>query len=213
MSSELARISPSSVVTHMSPCSASSRSDHGAPGKYQLANRTDFAFLPRAGVTLLEVATSTSHPRVQAGSGCPSACRRRHLNKAATRNSPPEQGKENILNRLTKAVANCNNIDYTAIHRITKKMIKTHKSKGLYRFFSTGNYRSIPARSAGRIERILDRLDACKVALDMDLPGFDFHPFKGDRAGQYSVIATGNWHLTFRFDGEDATDVNLEDYD
>ncbi|MFZ3161193.1 MAG: type II toxin-antitoxin system RelE/ParE family toxin [Rhodoferax sp.] len=91
-------------------------------------------------------------------------------------------------------------------------MIETFKSKGLNRFFRTGDYRSIPARSAGRIERMLDRLDACKVAADMDLPGFGFHPLKGDRAGQYSVTVTGNWRITFRFDGEDAIDVNLEDH-
>ena len=91
-------------------------------------------------------------------------------------------------------------------------MIKTFKSKGLDRFFRTGDYRSIPARSAGRIERMLDRLDACKVPEDMNLPGFGFHGLKGDRAGQYAVTITGNLRITFRFEGEDAIDVNLEDY-
>ena len=90
-------------------------------------------------------------------------------------------------------------------------MIRTFKHKGLERFFSKSDHRGIPAQSAARIERILDRLDACLLASDMDLPGYRFHPLKGARAGEYAVSVSGNWRLTFRFDGEDAVDVNLED--
>ena len=46
----------------------------------------------------------------------------------------------------------------------------------------------------------------------MYLPGYRFYPLKGARAGEYAVSVSGNWRLTFRFDGEDAIDVNLEDY-
>lgn len=91
-------------------------------------------------------------------------------------------------------------------------MIRNFKHKGLERFFSKSDHRGIPAQSAARIERILDRLDACLLASDMDLPGYRFHPLKGARAGEYAVSVSGNWRLTFRFDGEDAVDVNLEDY-
>ena len=59
---------------------------------------------------------------------------------------------------------------------------------------------------------MLDRLDASTAPGDMDLPGYRFHPLKGERAGEYAVSVSGNWHLTFRFDGENAIDVNLEDY-
>jgi toxin HigB-1 len=45
----------------------------------------------------------------------------------------------------------------------------------------------------------------------MNVPGFGFHPLKGNRAGTYSVWINGNWRLTFRWD-EGATDVALEDY-
>lgn len=47
----------------------------------------------------------------------------------------------------------------------------------------------------------------------MDLPGYRFHPLKGDRKGAYAASVSGNWRLTFRFASEDATDVDLEDYD
>lgn len=94
----------------------------------------------------------------------------------------------------------------------TNKVIRTFKHKGLERFFTKGDHRGIPAKSEARIERLLDRLEASVSPKDMDIPGFKFHPLKGDRAGEYSVSVTGNWRLTFGFVGEDALSVNLEDY-
>lgn len=91
-------------------------------------------------------------------------------------------------------------------------MIRKFRHKGLERFFRKGDYGGIPAQSAARIERMLDRLDACAVPADMDVPGYRFHRLKGERAGEFAVSVSGNWRLTFAFDGEDAVDVNLEDY-
>lgn len=62
------------------------------------------------------------------------------------------------------------------------------------------------------IERMLNRLDAAVVPEDMDLPGFKFHELKGKRKGIYAVSVSGNWRITFKFDGEGAFDVDLEDY-
>lgn len=90
-------------------------------------------------------------------------------------------------------------------------MTRTFKHKGLARFFTKGDHRAIPARSAARIERMLDRLDSSTAAGDVDLPGYRFHPLKGSRAGELAVSVSGNWRITFRFDGEDAIDVDLED--
>ena len=46
----------------------------------------------------------------------------------------------------------------------------------------------------------------------MDLPGYRFHGLKGDRKGTFAVWVSGNWRITFRFEGGGALDVNLEDY-
>ena len=46
----------------------------------------------------------------------------------------------------------------------------------------------------------------------MDLPGYKFHPLKGDRKGVFTVSVSGNWRMTFEFEGQDAINVNLEDY-
>lgn len=91
-------------------------------------------------------------------------------------------------------------------------MIRSFKHKGLDRFFAKGDHRRIPAQFSARIERMLDRLDASGKPGDMDIPGYRFHPLKGARAGEYAVSVSGNWRMTFRFDAEDAVDVNLEDY-
>lgn len=91
-------------------------------------------------------------------------------------------------------------------------MILTFKHRGLERFFKKGDHRGIIAKSEVRTERLLDRLDAVPRPEDMNIPGFKFHQLSGDRKGTYAVTVTGNWRITFRFDGEDAIDVDLEDY-
>ena len=91
-------------------------------------------------------------------------------------------------------------------------MIRTFKHRGLERFFKKGDHRGIIAKSEVRIERLLDRLDAVPRAEDMNIPGFKFHQLSGDRKSTYAVTVTGNGRITFRFDGEDAVDVDLEDY-
>ncbi len=91
-------------------------------------------------------------------------------------------------------------------------MISRFRHKGLERFFKASGHRGIPAQHAARIERMLDRLDGALRPGDMNLPGYGFHPLKGDRKGDYAVSISGNWRMTFRFEGEHAVDVDLEDY-
>ena len=91
-------------------------------------------------------------------------------------------------------------------------MIRTFRHRGLELFFTKGDYRKIPADRAARIERMLDRLEASAHPQDMNLPGYRWHQMKGSRKGTYAVNVSGNWRITFRFDGEDAIDVDFEDY-
>jgi proteic killer suppression protein len=46
----------------------------------------------------------------------------------------------------------------------------------------------------------------------MNLPGLQLHQLKGDRAGTWAVMVSGNWRVTFVFRGEDAQFVDYEDY-
>jgi proteic killer suppression protein len=59
---------------------------------------------------------------------------------------------------------------------------------------------------------MLDRLDVAIRPDDMDVPGWRCHALRGDRKGRWAVAVSGNLRLTFAFDGEDAVDVDLEDY-
>ena len=91
-------------------------------------------------------------------------------------------------------------------------MIRNFRHRGLQRFFGKGDHRGIPAEFGPCIERLPDRLEAAAKPNDMNLPGCKFHGLKGDRKGAYAVTVSGNWRITFAFDGEDAVDVELEDY-
>lgn len=91
-------------------------------------------------------------------------------------------------------------------------MIKTFRNKGLQRFFETGSTRWLSVQDDKRVRRILMTLDAAAQPTDMDLPGYHFHGLSGSDKGRYSVRVTGNYRITFGWDGEDAIDVELEDY-
>jgi proteic killer suppression protein len=58
----------------------------------------------------------------------------------------------------------------------------------------------------------LAALDTAQIIGDMNLPGFNLHPLKGKRTGQWSVSVSGNWRITFEFENGSAYIVNYEDY-
>lgn len=91
-------------------------------------------------------------------------------------------------------------------------MIKNFRHKGLKQLFETGKSRSVAADLTARLIRQLDLLNRATGPADMNLPGNRLHELKGDRKGTWSVTISGNWRLTFTFQGTDATDVDLEDY-
>jgi toxin HigB-1 len=91
-------------------------------------------------------------------------------------------------------------------------MIKRFRHKGLEALFRTGSTKGVNPQLAPKLRRALLRLSDGPLPEAMALPGFRLHPLKGDRVGMWSVWITGNYRLTFEIDGEDATNVDLEDY-
>ena len=91
-------------------------------------------------------------------------------------------------------------------------MIKHFQHKGLERFFHRGETKGIKAQHQQRIQRILDLLDDASEPQELAIHGMFLHPLKGDRKGQWAMTVSGNWRITFAFDGEDVIVVNLEDY-
>jgi proteic killer suppression protein len=91
-------------------------------------------------------------------------------------------------------------------------VIRSFTHKGLEKFFRTGSKAGIQAQHATRLRIQLGMLDDVGAPEDMNAPGWRLHPLKGDLAGHWSVTVSGNWRLTFRFEGEDAILVNYQDY-
>jgi proteic killer suppression protein len=91
-------------------------------------------------------------------------------------------------------------------------MIVRFSHKGLSELFEDGKTAKIEKPLHARIVRLLDALDRAKVPTNMRVPGFDFHPLKGFNPTRYSVHVNGPWCITFEFDGENATRVDLENY-
>ncbi len=91
-------------------------------------------------------------------------------------------------------------------------MIKSFRHKGLERFFRKSDVRGIQTQHAGRIQRLLDILDVADSPEKLNIPGLFLHPLKGERKGEWAMTVSGNWRITFRFDGEDVIVVHLEDY-
>ena len=46
----------------------------------------------------------------------------------------------------------------------------------------------------------------------MNLPGLNLHPLKGQYKGFWSVSVSGNWRVIFRFEDNNAFDVDYLDY-
>ena len=91
-------------------------------------------------------------------------------------------------------------------------MITSFRHKCLRQLYESGSKAGIQAQQIGRLRLILARLDASREPRDMNLPGLRLHPMSGDLAGFWLVSVSGNWRVIFRFDGQDACDVDYLDY-
>lgn len=91
-------------------------------------------------------------------------------------------------------------------------MIKSFWHKGLQKFFFDGTKRGIQPKYAEKLADVLDLLDATSEIKDMNFPGSDLHPLKGDLRGFCSVKVSGNWRVIFRFEKGNVFDVDYVDY-
>jgi len=91
-------------------------------------------------------------------------------------------------------------------------MVRGIKDKGLRRFFRSGDRRGLPAQFIEKITLVLAVLDTVTDVSLINIPGGRLHRLSGDRKGYWSLTISRNWRITFRFDGQDVTDVDFEDY-
>jgi len=91
-------------------------------------------------------------------------------------------------------------------------MIKHFRHKGLKRFYLKGSRAGIQPSHASRLARQLARLNSAASPMDMNLPGWNLHPLKGDLAEKWAVNVNGNWRLIFKFKNGDAFGIDYDDY-
>lgn len=92
-------------------------------------------------------------------------------------------------------------------------MIKNFRSKALRRFAEKGDASKLPLpKMAEKVGRILSALNTAEHPREMAVPGFDYHALTGPMKGRHSIWISGNWRITFGWEGKDATDVDMEDY-
>jgi toxin HigB-1 len=91
-------------------------------------------------------------------------------------------------------------------------VIESFKSRDLRRYWVKGDASGIRPDWRNKVRIILARLDAARTPAEMNIVGFGFHPLTGNLAGRYAVSVSRNWRITFAFQGENAQDVDMEDY-
>jgi proteic killer suppression protein len=91
-------------------------------------------------------------------------------------------------------------------------MIRSFRHKGLKRLVENDDRSKLPADMITRVRFIVAALDEASSVEDLDTPSFRLHALKGDLKGFHAVTVRANWRVIFRFEGEDAFDVDFVDY-
>ena len=117
------------------------------------------------------------------------------------------QQMEQTTGLLVPFVVTCHGTRYNT------GMIKTFADKHTEELFLDGNSSVLPPDVRKRALRKLDRVDTAYRVDDLRVPpGNRLHKLQGDREGQWSLSINDQWRICFRFEGEDAYDVEICDY-
>ena len=94
----------------------------------------------------------------------------------------------------------------TSVTRIVTlyTVIKSFRHRGLERFFRTGSKAGIQPKHAARLRLQLFALDNARRPGDMNAPGWRLHPLGGTLKNHWAIMESETWHVTFRFEDEDA---------
>ena len=91
--------------------------------------------------------------------------------------------------------------------------IRSVRHKGLKRYIEEDDARGIRPDLVNRVRNILAVLISSP---DMNgvsgPPGWRIHQLTGDRAGDWSISASGNWRITFEIEADEILNLDLEDY-
>lgn len=91
--------------------------------------------------------------------------------------------------------------------------LRNIRHKGLKRFIEANDSKGVRPDLVTRVRNILAALIAAE---SMDAvqgpPGWRIHQLTGDRAGTWSISASGNWRITFDIEEGAVCNLDLEDY-
>jgi proteic killer suppression protein len=91
--------------------------------------------------------------------------------------------------------------------------IRSVRHRGLERFIQDDDARGIRHDLVNRVRNILAALIAASDMQGVEgPPGWRVHQLTGERAGTWSISASGNWRITFVVEQREICDLDLEDY-
>ena len=90
-------------------------------------------------------------------------------------------------------------------------MILSFRNRDLRAFWRLDDAAKVRPDLRARIRRRLDALNAASRPDDLNIPGFNFHSLRG-KPQRYTIHVNGPWCITFAWDGDNATQVDLEQY-
>ena len=90
-------------------------------------------------------------------------------------------------------------------------MVAGFRNKGLEELYLTGKTRRISPENVRKCIRILQSLEVATLPEEMNVTGYRFHSLRGNRP-RWSVRVTANYRITFGWSGENALDIDFEDY-
>ena len=90
-------------------------------------------------------------------------------------------------------------------------MVVGFRNKGLEEIYLTAKTRRIGSEYVRKCVRILQSLEVATLPEEMNVTGYRFHSLRG-KPLRRSVRVTANYRITFGWSGENALDVDFEDY-
>ena len=92
-------------------------------------------------------------------------------------------------------------------------MIRSYANKETKDFFENRKSRTIPANIQRVALRKLAQVHAVTELSQLSVPpGNRLETLRGDRRGQHSIRINDQWRICFRWDGSDASEVEICDY-
>ena len=91
-------------------------------------------------------------------------------------------------------------------------VIASFRHAGLRELFEAGKSRKVQPELHKRCRRAMDALNAATALSDLNMPGWSVHRLKGNRERRHAMAVSGPWRITFRWDGKNANELDLEQY-